>query len=380
MRSPAAAILLLYVPFLAHAQERQALAVVEKGVQAHGGVAGIKRLRVAKVGYALKGQFSFPGFSGDANITVEETYQLPHQIKKVIKGSAGSWHGGLAWAIDGDTWWDQKILNGGSERRASVTIHEPKKMDVEGMYRPYLVIETLADYQKFQWSMAPGDGDRARQLAAVLAKSDLTGAEITFEFSKETGLLDGIATRRIVPPTNKEVLHEEKYNEYRDFDGVWLPTTQTIDHDGKRIAEIHVTDVRFFEKLDDAEFAPPSSGILQLVGASLLGLACCFLGGWSLGKLQARRGFPAIRLAISSALVWGIGGCPLGTLIVFGLQRLGYSAESPSPGAVGLWMAFGGACAGFAGGWMSGTSLPVLRTSEQNTMTAQQDLPRAHDA
>jgi hypothetical protein len=154
MRSALAAILLLCVPFLAHAQEREALAIVEKAVQAHGGVAGIKRLRVARVTYALKGDFSSLGVPGDADVMVEETYQLPRQIKKVIKGSAGSWHGALAWAIDGDTWWDQQILDGSP---GPVTIHEQKNSDLEGMYRPYMVIETLANYQNLRWSMVSGE-------------------------------------------------------------------------------------------------------------------------------------------------------------------------------------------------------------------------------
>jgi hypothetical protein len=371
MRLPVTAILVLGVPFLAQTQEREALAVVEKAVQAHGGVAGIKRLRVAKVSYALKGQFSVPGFSGDANITVEETYQLPRQIKKVIKGRAGSWHGSLTWAIDGDKWWDRQILEGGPDRPAPVTIHEQQNMDVERQYRPFLVIELLADYEKFKWSMIPDAPKRAANTIAVLARSEQMGTDFTFYFKNQTGLLAGGSTQRPVQGTNTVVFHEDQYSEYKEFDGVRLPTRQLILHDGKKFAEIHVTDVRFFEKLDDAEFAPPSSGIWQLAGASLLGLACCFLGGWSLGKLRARRGFPAISLAITSAIVWGLGGCPLGILIVLGLQQLGYSAEWPTPGAVGLLMALGGACAGFAGGWTSGTSLPVPGALEQNTTTTQ---------
>jgi hypothetical protein len=348
LRSALACLSLLYLPSAAQPQGNDdALAVLQKAVKAHGGAAGLNRVRVARVVYTGHGGLPYLPGATHVDMTVEETYQMPRQVKKVIKGKAEGRDLVLAWAIDGDTTWEQ-------DQHGKITVHKHEQANLEPLFRPYLNLEMLAAYERYQWSLRPGESQRHEDSVAVHADPNLPVSDFTFYFSKDTGLLTGISSRRDLPETSKEIFQEDEYTEYKNIDGVQLPIRQVIYHDGKKLFEIQITSVRFFDKLDDAEFAPPGSGILQLAGASLLGLACCFCVGWSLGKLQARKGFPPIRLAVTSAIPGGLAGFPVGLLVVFGLQSLGYPTAATPPYMVGLWMVFGGACAGFAGGWLSG--------------------------
>src|SRR5947207_5321879 len=98
MRSAISVFLALCFSAPALAQpDEQALAVVQKALKAHGGAAGLKRLRVARVTYVLQGQVPFLPAAGLVDATVEETYQLPTQIKKVFRGKAGGEDFTLAW-------------------------------------------------------------------------------------------------------------------------------------------------------------------------------------------------------------------------------------------------------------------------------------------
>src|SRR5262245_37649109 len=241
--------LLLMFTLSAAAQPEQkgsALAVVEKAVKAHGGVDQIKKLRVAQVNYTARGNMPFLPIAGDVDISVEETYQMPRQIKKVIKGKAGGMDISLTWAINGDKWWYRD--------KDGKTVVVDKKLDVEGQFRPYQILEQLANHQQFQWSLVP---DKDGKKPAVRARSDKTKSDAVFRFDQTRGLLVGVMRKQVLPKETDEIDLEVRLSGYKEVGGLNLPMRQTTHHGGKKVFEIEVSQVRFFQKLDDRIFAAP---------------------------------------------------------------------------------------------------------------------------
>jgi hypothetical protein len=45
--------------------------------------------------------------------------------------------------------------------------------------------------------------------------------------------------------------------EHFDVDGIKTPKRSVINHNGKKLLETEVTEAKYLEKVDDAEFAKP---------------------------------------------------------------------------------------------------------------------------
>lgn len=243
------ALLLLAFALSAHEQpepQDKALAVIERAMKAHGGADRIKQLRVAEVKYTMRGTMPFLGNPGDVDVTIEETYQLPLQIKKVINGKENGKEFSLAWAINGEKWW--------YVGKDGKTVVRDEKKDVEGQHRPFIALEYLVNHREFEWSeVSEKDG----KLTALRAKSEDEDFDYVFRFDKTNGLLVGLASKRVLPKATKETDVEWRLEEYKEIGGVKLPMKHTVYHDGKKACEIHVKQVRFFEKLDERVFVAP---------------------------------------------------------------------------------------------------------------------------
>jgi hypothetical protein len=80
--------------------------------------------------------------------------------------------------------------------------------------------------------------------------------EVNLYFDKKTGLV-AKAERRARNDNKQEVTEETYYSEYREVEGVQVPTKLLVHHDGKEFLNVTVNEYTFPERLDDAEFARP---------------------------------------------------------------------------------------------------------------------------
>jgi hypothetical protein len=324
-------------------QDEEALAVLRKAVQAHGG-AGIERLRVATVSYTMQGRFPML-FAGELDVAVDETYQLPRQIKKVIQGKVAGRDMALAWAINPTSCWHW-------EKGGRVEVVE-QTLDVESTYRPFLIIEQLANYALLDWPTPPGTADHDPDLIALIGRSNATGTELTFSFSKTTGLLAEVASWRTMPQTPGEVYHKTQLADYEEIDGLRLPMRQTVFQDGKQLTMLRVNHVGFFERFDDSEFAPPASAWPYLAVALVFLIAGCVLVGRSLATLLRRLGWSELRAASVSAMAGVLIGAVLGPSSALGIEWLELGPASWTPGSLTLLAGLAGGVAGFIGGCLS---------------------------
>lgn len=80
-------------------------------------------------------------------------------------------------------------------------------------------------------------------------------ADIKLYFDRKTNLL--LKTERQVREAGEKVAKEAFFGEYKDFDGVRVPTRVVETSNGKTTAEFAVTSYRFPSRVDESTFAQP---------------------------------------------------------------------------------------------------------------------------
>lgn len=80
--------------------------------------------------------------------------------------------------------------------------------------------------------------------------------DVDIFFDKESALLVKIESR-VRNPEGKELVLEQVFSNYRDFDGLKFATTFTKYENGKLLSVEEITELTFVERIDPAEFAKP---------------------------------------------------------------------------------------------------------------------------
>lgn len=230
--------------------EESARNALANSIKSIGNEASILKLRVAQVKYTSV--LSFP-VKGDADISVEDTYQLPKQFKKVTKGKLNGKAFELTWAVidGGDKWWQRE--GDGPAKFMDDT------REIETLYRPFLVLEQLvfAVRDKNANLKSMGETKIGKKTHVVVRMTPPTGTATDLFFDKETWLLAKTEHLRKLPGAEKETLQETYLKEYKMVAGVTLFHRQNSYNDGKRVGEVTITEVKTFEKLDDKLFDAP---------------------------------------------------------------------------------------------------------------------------
>ena len=110
--------------------------------------------------------------------------------------------------------------------------------------------------------------DKSFKLAPVgelkIGDHDAVGMKISRKGHRDVNLYFDKKTHRLVKSEasvkdmdNKEVTEETTFSEFKKTDGVLYPSKMKIKRDGKKFADVEVTEYKLEEKLDDSEFAKP---------------------------------------------------------------------------------------------------------------------------
>jgi hypothetical protein len=92
---------------------------------------------------------------------------------------------------------------------------------------------------------------------ALGVKASVKGRrDVRLFFNKETGLL--MKTEHTIDDgAGKEVVQEEIYGDFEEVQGVRRPMKVAAFRNGKKVMEADVVEVKYLDKVDDAEFAKP---------------------------------------------------------------------------------------------------------------------------
>jgi len=220
--------------------------IVERAIEVHGGMDRLGRYQADRA--RLKGTLIVNGRK--VPFTGETLVNLPARIKTTLKLT-----------LDGKEQYLSQIMNGD---KAQISIDgmnqrvEPKSLSEiqESMALARVVrLTPLIRDRSYELALLPETTIASRPVKGIRA-SVRGRKDIRLYFDKETGFL--VKTEHTVEDSaGKEVLQEEYYSDFRDLKGFRRAIRMTVMKKGERIMEAEMTEVSYFEKIDDSEFGKP---------------------------------------------------------------------------------------------------------------------------
>ncbi len=217
------------------------LAIIDQAIQAQGGADALAKLHTAVrrgEGVLYQGDDKLP-FTDEMTFDLPDRWRFSVEIEKNTR---------IAYAVAGDKGWESiggKADDLGAERL--------KELHGE-IY--VLWLETLLPLKKDGIDLTPLPEIKVNGQPAVGVKGSSQGlADVNIYFDKGTHLLAKLewTAREAGLPRAKEYL----LGDYKEFDGVQMPTHLIETTDGKKSAELLSASYKFPSKADDAAFAKP---------------------------------------------------------------------------------------------------------------------------
>lgn len=220
-------------------------AVIERAIKAHGGQERLEKIKADRV--TLKGVVVIGDKSVD--FSGETTVNLPAQMRSVTKLMIEGKPQTVVNLLNGDD--VIATINGQPQKVAASTAQSIR--DTMLLNRVERLTNLLSD--KAVEVTALGD--------STLDDKPVVGVQIRLKnhgdvkafFDKESGLL--VKTEHVHDDGAKKVKQEERYSDYKDFDGFRRPTKTVVSRDGKKIMEWYVVDVKYLDKVDETLFKKP---------------------------------------------------------------------------------------------------------------------------
>jgi outer membrane lipoprotein-sorting protein len=228
----------------------EARGVIERAIQATGGAEKLARLKSSRTKFKGKGEFE----GVTASLTGEVVVQLPRQMKVEIQLEVQGQNVPVVVVVNGDKSWVQ-VLGQTMELKGEELADEKESLHAEQVQTLLPLLRDKA------YSLAPLGEVKVTGRDTVGIKVSCRGhKDINLYFDKATGLLAKAERRALDADSKQGVTEETFYSDYREVDGVQVPSKFLVHHDGKRILEAEVTEHRFVDRIDDAEFARPGGG------------------------------------------------------------------------------------------------------------------------
>ncbi len=223
----------------------RARAIIERAVKAHGGFDRLSRVRVDRVkssGVLIVNDKETPFLS-------ETTVQPPLQFRNVLE-LQGARKTVFVEVLNGD---EVLFSIDGQPQKVddALTAEVRETMQLNRIVR---LVPLLTDKS---YSLQPLGEIKIDGQPAVGVKTTAKGRrEVRLFFNKASGLL--IKTEHIMDDdAGKNVVQEELYADFKDDQGYQRPMKITAFRNGKKIMEADILDVKYLDKVDDAEFTKP---------------------------------------------------------------------------------------------------------------------------
>jgi hypothetical protein len=227
-------------------QAQDARVIIEKGVQAHGGMERLNRVQADRI--KVKGLLYIN--SKSIPFTGETLFQMPNRLKNNFQLNLENRSVTLVQILNGEEAWvtldgqPQKIeATAFAEMRESLALARAIRLAPLLMDRTY-ELSVLAETKV---------GERAALGVRVAVKGR---KDLRLFFDKESGLL--VKSEHMLDDGNgKELTQEEYYSDFRDLAGFKRPIKVSAFRKGAKVMEAELLEVKYYDRFDDAEFKKP---------------------------------------------------------------------------------------------------------------------------
>ena len=176
---------------------------------------------------------------------------MPDKVRTDINFEAGGMKFAVVNLLNGDKGWVS--LNGKTDDMPKEAVDEGKEeLYADGVARLYMLTDK-------EFKLSPlGDSKVGDKEAIGVKVSRKDHRDVNLYFDKKTTLLLKVEHQiKDFQMGGKEQLQENIYDDYKDVDGIQVAMKLLIKRDGKNYLDAEMSDVKFFDKLDDKTFDKP---------------------------------------------------------------------------------------------------------------------------
>jgi hypothetical protein len=241
----AAAVIGLICP-IARADD-ESKKIVQQAIAAHGGAEKLAKLKDKSVHQI--GKITIEQLNTDGKF---EAYAGGKKFKQIIEFSLNGQDIKQETAFDGKILW--VAVNG--KVAATIDKEEYLKPIKEALHAETVAGLVMLGEKGYETALI-GDGMVNDKPAVGIRVSAKDHKDVTIWFDKKTHLLVKIQNRGVDPGSMQEVEEERVITEYMDVDGQKRPKRAIVHKDGKKVAEVEFSEVKYLDKLDDSIFIKP---------------------------------------------------------------------------------------------------------------------------
>lgn len=243
-----AGCLLAVFALAAGAQETDLKAVLKKAIKAHGGEANLAKYKAATVKF--KGKLEAMGQTLD--ITGDQSVLFPDKFRVAMAFQINGMNIETVQTFDGKTLW-VTVLGKTMELKDEALIKEIKES--YAVERAAGLVGLLG--KEYELS-AIGDVKVKDKDAIGIRVSKKGQRDLNLFFDKKSNLLIKTEFRaRVAGGGDQEVTQEKYFFDHKDVNGMMSPRRMVMEHDGKQILDLDITETNALETLDPTLFNKP---------------------------------------------------------------------------------------------------------------------------
>jgi hypothetical protein len=240
----------LVLGLLCHARAQgqgDAKAVIDKAIAAQGGAKNLDKLKMVVL--KAKGTLLF----GDLEVpfTADMRQQQPSQARSAFKLSLMGKELTVVQVLNGDKGWLQiEGMTTDADAQALATAKEELYSSRVQMLTPLLADKGFT-------LTALGESTINGKAALGVKVASAGQKDISLYFDKSSGLLIKLTRPGTDPLKKQAVTQDEYYSDYKEFDGVKMPTKMLVNQDGKKSMTVELNEITFPSSFDAKLFARP---------------------------------------------------------------------------------------------------------------------------
>lgn len=227
-------------------------ATVKKAIEAHGGAAALNKAKVAKS--LSKGTMNV-GNGQKVEYTATALYSLPDKYKFELTGELAKLKLVTTQVLNGKKAKVRAML-GGTEQPYNDKLDKVKDETIQAaLVQEASLLTPLVEGKKYTLK-ADKDADVNGSPAAVVVVTGNGLREVRFFFDKKTHQLVKMHRKGLAQGAAglAEIDEETLLSDFKKFDAALLPTKVVVTHDKKEYLSMTVTELKFLDKVDAAEF------------------------------------------------------------------------------------------------------------------------------
>jgi hypothetical protein len=239
-----AAVAALFFVVPARADDKDATAIVDKGINALGGAE--KLGKVSAFSWKAKGTITFGG--EDRDITTEVTVKGLDQCRR----ESGNDEFKFIVVLDGAKGW-RKRMDETSEMEGDMLANEKRTVYLNVI--PITLVALKGKGFKYEAAGEEKVGDKP---AVILKVTGPDGKDFTLSLDKESGLpVKLVANNMLGFQQGQEYTLETTYGDYKDFGGIKKATKVEMKRNGEAFQSWEITEFELLDKVDPETFTEP---------------------------------------------------------------------------------------------------------------------------